>query len=234
MNIISDLMRRVDPSSVDTAETALQKIDAIELLESCLDPRNREVMHAIAADSNTHANGFHRISFPSDSPSPVRIRLHTWPTGESKKDWRAVADAHNHKWPFASRILIGGLVHDIYAIELGRGDYQHFQHVSLGERYKLTHAGPAVLERVNVQVIDGGTIYRMLPETVHRVSPKNHQYSVTLVAELAPTREFTDVFADPNKHMDGAIKPAPLEVAELRSEFRRIIEVLRGVDTKAQ
>jgi hypothetical protein len=228
-DIIADLIKRIDPAHPSSAETALSTLDVIELFESYLDPRNVASLSAIIEESYIHANGFYRISFPGTPSSPVRIRLHTWRESWDKDVQEDVPDAHNHKWPFASRILAGGLVHDILRVRPGEGPYEHFRHVDLGDRYQLLRAGHASLELTSVEVTTAGEEYCMTPETVHRVFPQAGHYSATLVAELERVRNVTDVFAGTKRRKAGQVKPRRLSVDEIVGEFHSTTKFLRGL-----
>jgi hypothetical protein len=227
--IISDLIRRIDPDNAKIAESTLQGLDVVEVLDSCLDPGNRRLLESVVTESYMHANGFYRISFPGESSSPVRIRLHVWPCAEHARYAYALPDAHNHKWPFASRVLVGGLIHDILRVKPGSGSYEHFRHIDLGDSYEMVHAGRSALELTDVQVTDEGIVYQMNPKTIHRVYPQRDRYSATLVAELARFSDVTDVFADTNRHRNGAVRPRRLALAEVASQFGQILGQMRRV-----
>jgi hypothetical protein len=226
--MISDLIGRIPPQSAKIAESRLRKLDVIELFESCLEPVNAAILRAIMADSYIHANGFSRISFPAIKSSPVRIRLHVWPSAQDGGSLHDEPDAHNHKWPFASRVLVGGLAHDILHVRPGQGPFEHFHHVDLGDRYKLVLAGRVSLDLTGVQTTAAGMTYSMSPTTVHRVVPQGGQYSATLVAELARLSDATEVFSDANRHKSGQVRPQRLHVAEIAAELKRVIEAMRG------
>lgn len=226
--MISDLIERIDPNSAEIAELRLRQLDVIELFEACINPASRAILDLIMQESYRHANGFYRISFPATSSSPVRIRLHVWPSEQDPGSSEAVPDAHNHKWPFASRVLAGALSHDILHVRLGHGPYEHFRHVDMGYGYEFIRSGRASLDLVRVEVTTEGTAYRMVPETVHRVLPQDGQYAATLVAELERLNDTTDVFAEDNRHGNEQIRPQRLRVEEIATEFRRVICALEG------
>lgn len=227
--LIRDIIRRIDPENSVAAEHVLGHLDVAELLESLLDTSSRGMPGSITTESYVHANGFYRISLPAVSSSPVRLRLHTWPSDKDAPNQQDLPDAHSHKWPFVSRILAGGLMQDILKVELGRGEFNHFRHVDHGNSYGLTREGPATLEVADVLVVEGEITYQMNnPETVHRVFSQQGQYTVTLVAELAPTRDFTDVYTRAGRRQDGKYRPQRLGNAELESEFKRIKAAIRG------
>jgi hypothetical protein len=226
--MIPDLIERIHPLSPEIAESRLQKLDVIELFESCLEPTNATILPAIMAESYMHANGFFRISFPAIPSSPVRIRLHVWSNAQAGESSHDEPDAHNHKWPFASRVLAGGLAHDILHVKPGQGPYEHFQHVDLGDRYKLVSAGRVSLELTGVRTTPAGITYSMGPQTVHRVVPQGGQYSATLVAELARLSDITDVFANANRHKSEQVTPQRLPVTEIATELKRVINAMKG------
>ena len=226
MSIVLSLLAGIDPQSPAIAESVLRNLDVTELIESCLDRANASILHAMAKQSYIHANGFYRISFPAAQSIPARIRFHIWPIAHRVPRASDIPDAHNHKWAFASRILAGGLSHDILKVRLGYGDVDHFRHIDMGGRYELRVAGQATLDLVGVEVTAAGTIYSMDSATVHRVFPAQGQYSCSLVVELAPVRGATDVFASTERHSAGQVNPRRLTAAEIAAQLGGIIDAI--------
>lgn len=223
---IEQLIRRIDGQEAHVAEQVLADLDVLDLLESCT--RDRQVLSAISEDSYIHANGFYRISLPGIKSSQVRIRLHVWHEYLPINLIDTYPDAHNHKWPFASRVLRGGLAHQIIRVVRNEGPYHHFRHVDLGDRYELIPAGRASLEVIGLDITASGTIYNMTPETIHRATPQHNQYCATLVLELDRLSDTTDVFSEPNRHENGQKVPRRLSEAEVIGEMRQVVAVTRG------
>jgi hypothetical protein len=232
--LAGELLRRLDPEDTGMAQRRLAKIDAAELIESAAAACSRGFVHELLPESYVHANGFYKISFPGVNGSPARARLHVWP-GSQESGRKAESDVHNHKWPFASRVLAGGLAHSILARRPGHGDYTHFRQVSeTGRGYTFMRIGDASLEEKPAAAIHRGVVYEMEPATIHKVSAAGDGYAATLVIELAPVSKATDVFvAHGGKPENVIVQPQRLGAAEITLIIARLAAEMRHAGTAA-
>lgn len=221
--MIQDLMRHLDADQIGPARRRLQVFDAVELLETSIDVGNRHLIDAMCADSYIHANGFYKISFPYSQDSPVRLRLHIWP-GDALMG--SEPDAHNHKWSFVSRVLIGKLMHDVLHVSPGSGEYHHYEYKRVGCGHQYIRSGTAELKLRRVEAAPSGIVYSMDARTVHRVRPDESGYTATLVVELAPARAQTDIFV-----ANGG-KPEGVTVVTKRLSAGQIQTVLKDILSK--
>lgn len=223
--LIADLVRGLD--TADKATRRLDRVDAIELVESSLGPQNATLWNAMRPESYAHANGFYKISYPEVPGSPARVRLHVWPGKESETSMSA-PDAHNHIWPFASRVLVGGLIHNILRAESGRGEHYHYEHMRAGDGYRFIRAGRATLNMAAAEVTSLGAVYSMDPRIIHIVESRETNYAATLVIELAPVREFTDVYVARGRKPEGVtVVPRRLGVDEIGQVLADLVKVMK-------
>ncbi len=85
---------------------ALERIHAAALprmVELLLDPGSLAEVSATA--SYEHPNGFDKLVLAA-LPSGHKVVLHAWPAAPAGRA-RADANVHNHRWHFATRVLLG-------------------------------------------------------------------------------------------------------------------------------
>ena len=223
--MIQDLVRRLDADQIRPVQRRLQAFDAVELLETTTDVGNRHLIDAMCADSYIHPNGFFKISFPHSLDSPARVRLHVW-LGYAFASQEP--DAHNHKWSFASKVLIGKVTHDVLHVSPGPGNYHHYEYKRVGRGHRYTHFGTAELQLRRVEATPKGIIYSMDSRTVHRVRPDESACTATLVVELAPARTRTDIFvANGGKPEGVTVITERLKADQILAALKDILDKLR-------
>lgn len=217
---VHHLVSRFDLTSVDRCADRLASLDIRSILEACIDPDADELIAQVQAESYTHANGFDRISLPAAPGARARLRIHIWPSPTSPETRADLPDAHNHKWPFASRVLVGTLSNELVRPTLrASGRYTHYKHIDMVAGYRFAEAGRADLEVIGVEMTRAEETYAMFPEPVHRV-PRPPIYTATIVAELEPRTTMTDVFvAARPKEMGRMLIPPRFGTDELRAKL---------------
>lgn len=224
--MIQDLMRRLDADHIGPVQRRLQSFDVVELLETFTDVRNRHLIDAMCADSYIHPNGFYKISFPRSHDSPIRVRLHVW-LGDAFAGQEP--DAHNHKWSFASKVLIGKVTHDVLHVRPGPGNYHHYKYTRVAHGHQYVHSGTAELQLRRVEATPEGIIYSMDSRTVHRVRPDESGCTATLVVELAPARTRTDVFVANGSKPEGVtVVTAHLKADQILTTLKDILDKIEG------
>jgi hypothetical protein len=219
--MIEDLMHNLDADQIVPARRKLLTMDVTELIEMTIAPENADLLQAMCADSYIHPNGFYKLSFPYRPDSPVRVRLHLWPGKTLIAD---EPDAHNHKWAFASKVLIGALTHDVLRVDAGRGGHCHYQYMRVDGGHQYINCGSAGLRLQNVEITTEGRVYSMDSGTVHRVYPADSGFTATIVVELAPARATTDVFVANGQKPEGVtIMTDHLEAAEIGTVLNELV-----------
>lgn len=224
--MIQDLTRRLDVDQIGPVLRRLQAFDMVELLGTSTDVGNRHLIDAMCADSYIHPNGFYKISFPRSHDSPVRVRLHVWLGDEFANQ---EPDAHNHKWSFASKVLIGKVTHDLLHVTPGPGNYHHYEYKRVGRGHRYTRSGTVELQLRRVEAAPKGIIYSMDSRTVHRVRPDESGCTATLVVELAPARTRTDIFVANDRKPEGVtIVTEHLKADQILATLTGILDKLKG------
>lgn len=221
---IRHTLNDLDPNDLETCARRLETIDIKGLLSRCLNEDSTDILAHMADDSYEHANGFDKISFPALAGTPLRLRLHIWRGSLPGREQKVpLPDAHNHRWPLASRILAGTLRNDIYVAEdRTNGQYAHYVHHQTGSvrGYRFTYLGPTELKQAEAIITSVGELYTLAPDIIHRAQPNQGIYTVTAALELAPVRKATDVFAESvGKPADIELDPPRFPVDLLREKL---------------
>ena len=223
--MIQDLVRRLDTDHIRPVQRRLESFDVVELLETSTDVGYLHLIDAMCADSYFHPNGFFKISFPRSNDSAIRVRLHVW-LGDAVVDQEP--DAHNHKWSFASKVLIGKVTHDVLHVRPGPGNYHHYKYTRVAHGHQYAHSGTAELQLRRVEAAPEGIIYSMDSRTVHRVRPDESGCTATLVVELAPARSRTDVFVANGSKPEGVtVVTTHLKADQILTTLKVILDKMK-------
>lgn len=153
------------------------------------DPRQAA---AIAADSYWHPNGFAKLVLQGHADPEFHLRLHVWPNGSPNRPMFEIANIHNHRWPFASVVLAGGL-HVEYFEETREFDIDDPK-VLPATRYSYAQAPGAPYGRLQMEgtvtlLAVGGNSYGW-PERhsceareLHLVTPFIDEFTATLLVQ---------------------------------------------------
>lgn len=156
----------------------------------------RDSARDIAGRSYRHANGFDKIVLCQDTRHRFKLRLHCWQSSIRACDDFRKEDAHNHRWPFATKILVGGYRFQELR-EDPRGDpmchYRYFPVQNdgsfrmdpLGEKRLLVHLD-LFLSRESE--------YSMDENVVHRVLHSTGNLTCSLMLQGPTLKSSTDVF----------------------------------------
>jgi hypothetical protein len=217
---LDSLLKKAASTRARQCQDLLALLDVPSLIDSCLGEPH-QTLAEIAADSYRHANGFDKISFPGINNIPVRLRLHIW-RGASTGNGSDV-DPHNHRWPFASRVLVGDLTNTLYITQQHQaGDYMRYKHSPLKSNlgYELSRVDRAYLRCTDVFHTITDQTYELTADAIHAVTTPNSVYTATIVLELASSKEFSDMFVrSGSKPTDTAIIPIRFQVPELRQHL---------------
>jgi hypothetical protein len=160
------------------------------LLDTVGDTRK---LAAVAASSVRHANGFQKIVLAARGS---QIRLHIW---EPRVDVETctLENAHNHRWCFATTILVGSYRATTFMPVDGES---HTRYVYTPSRdpqdYHMTRMGLTDLVQTSVANYAAGSRYWVHPTLVHRVSPVVVAGMTASLLIIGPSsRASADVFA---------------------------------------
>jgi hypothetical protein len=220
--LLARLVRDLDPYDLDGSGRRLAALHIRELLERCLNDDTGHLLLEMSKESYRHANGFDKISLPSIPESPLRARLHVWRVG-SNEEPSDPGDAHNHRWPLASRTLVGSLRNDLYGAEQRPdGAYVHYRHFRIDPvyAYGFAAAGRARLFQTEELITRPGEIYTLSPVTIHQAMSAGGEYTATIALELATVRQATDVFTlAADKQTDARVAPPRFDPDAIRDKL---------------
>jgi hypothetical protein len=183
-----------------------------------------DLVSAAASGSYNHPNGFEKLLLMT-GPEKTKLLLHTW-TEESLADAAAAEHSHNHRWPFATLVLMGAYRFESYDVE-STGAAFRYRYVSAGDgdNYALvSHGRAALLPELSFElrpactcVSDSGTVHRVVPiETP----------LVTLFLQGRPDREETTVVAEEPTDRTGELPIHRLTEAEWKARLSLRLRML--------
>jgi hypothetical protein len=139
-----------------------------------------------STDSYTHDNGFEKIVFFEDDETKIKMRLHIWHSLTIPDTKRVRQNVHNHRWDFASIILLGHVdqLRYRFAEKDERGeDFFHYRYYARGskEHYDLEELGKTRLVPLGSERFEAGQLYCIDNEVLHRVDIEDNLAVATLV-----------------------------------------------------
>ena len=140
------------------------------------------------AGSFNHHTGFDKLVMLSGKN--FKLRLHNFHSAEVQ---RPSENVHNHRWSFASSIVSGYFVADMYVPdEAGETTRLHYTYSKSG----MTEHGPARLAMFNKHCLTAGTTYYMPTDAFHSITEIAPQGAVTVMMTGFADGETTEVYAD--------------------------------------
>ncbi|MEU2251087.1 hypothetical protein [Streptomyces sp. NPDC019224] len=176
---------------------------------------DEELLAAVAASALRHPMGFDKIILLRDARGAL-VKIDVW--WEDDDFWGTI---HNHRFDFASTVLHGELRTRLFID--ADPDADEAQTVDM---YSLTvpkhPQDDSPQQRSLLQTWEGvlpaGTAYDMRCEMFHMASGTRGQVTVTLVAQGAPRRSFSQATRD-----SAELAPiTPLSVTEVRERLQRL------------
>jgi hypothetical protein len=169
----------------------------------------------VASHSYAHPNGFRKLvlATPADG---TKLRVHHWPQGDP-----APSNVHNHRWAFASAIVVGRVDSALFEIaEPGDPVEQYrFEPSQAGGRYKLIPAGAAPIRVSSVAQLGPGSTYALDADQLHQV--RADPRTLSLVLSGPPERDHSDVFRP------ASLAPQPRDLPLLpAADIRESLELL--------
>jgi hypothetical protein len=135
-------------------------------------------------ESYTHDNGFDKIVLFEDETTKMKMRLHIWDPVTTGSRMRQ--NVHNHRWDFASMILLGQSDQITYrfAEDSEEGEeFFHYRYYARGikEHYDLEELGISKLVEIRREHFEAGELYCVVNEALHRVDVDDDIAAATLV-----------------------------------------------------
>lgn len=207
---------------------ALSRLSLEELLEELLSDPSGLILQEMATHSYRHDNGFAKLRIPLPAGCPGQFRIHIWDPQAAAPS--ALPDAHNHRWPFISRIVAGSVTQTTYTAE-GDPSGDHFRYLQLpvaaAPGYRFSPRGTCTLHEDTVEQVSSGAGYYLSPGSVHRVSSTSRQFTATAMLTLTPIRESTDLYSlNPSKGKALPPDPPRFSPGVLRALLVRLHESL--------
>jgi hypothetical protein len=138
-----------------------------------------------------HPNGFLKIRLLSITGS-WSLRAHVWESFDGDKD------VHNHRWDFASRILIGGLRERLYHVsEFGAGDRRlcDCSKAEDGKTYTYHDRGRCTIVCHSETEYRQGETYMLRYSVLHDASPSDNGPLMTLFLQGHDQMKVTTVIS---------------------------------------
>lgn len=183
--------------------------------------KNERWLSAVARDSYEHTNGFDKLVLVSQQTGG-KLRLHVWWGGD--RTIQIEEHIHNHRWNFATKILVGHYRYEIYQPSLGPGMryYRHrYEPVSDDGAFQLTSEGRDGLELVNTGIVSSMSGYALHSSVLHRVSQESRSMVLSIVLHGNAVRESTSVYS--GSDLGGTVtRVKRFSVVDLRERLARI------------
>lgn len=203
--------------------TLLQSLDVTTLLSDVWQhfTSDDEFNTRLTTLASVSANGFFRL-FLTAPPNRQHLRIHAW----NERVEIDAYDIHNHRWPFASRLLRGALQVDEFVLDPA-GDHAvyRYRHEPLATGSRLTLLGESRLRLSASATYRTDTTYMSAAATLHRVVPSSDGLTLTILLEGEASRQITDVYS--RRELASGFQDIPrITVAEVRRTLENIVSAL--------
>lgn len=237
MSALSEVRDLLDTSLdpvAGSAEAALETLSAL-----CDDGMIAPLVDDLIADTLTgspeaaaraglsyrHALGFDKSMLLAGPPAYM-LRAHVWrPSPQPVKGSQHI---HNHRFGFASTVLLGALRMRLYVPDPAGAPVAAFREEILpeDEGWQVLGAGSGTLRMSADLELSAGTRYCLDPDALHQVLPRYDLCTVTLFLETAALRTGTDIYAAPGTPDVTGTAKQPLPVADYRESLRDLRSLL--------
>jgi hypothetical protein len=187
--------------------------------------QSAEHLSTTTAMSYDHPNQFSKIVLLSGSSVGWKLRLHIWwPDPETPA---TPEDIHNHRWDFASVLLLGGYCAEEFTAGSGDLKAEHYHYFSPedGAAFRVHRQGPAVLDRTAVAQLAEGSAYTISHRQLHRVHADSSAPAASLMLQTPALTDHTSVYVDPGAAFAAA------EIPVWRMSPRRVAEEIGRIRT---
>ncbi len=155
----------------------------------------------VSGHSYRHPNGFNKIVLASTATG-VKLRLHVWQLlGD---ELQVDPHIHNHRWNFASRVLVGELRWEEFSVAKEHGDeYFSYEYEPTGSGFSLKALGKQLLCMERQGCTQAGEVYVVDHMVPHRVTIASNRIAATLVLQSSPLTSRNRVFSREPIRSDG-------------------------------
>jgi hypothetical protein len=195
----------------------LRSVADLQFLREILE--DDEWLRAVAEASYRHALGFDKVIVLSLRPLG-QLRVHVWWPEPS----RVQEHVHNHRFWFASRLVLGKL--RTHVLRTGTGS----EFSVLGEdaapqeaRWTFVDQGMQLAEEVFVATLQAGDEYVTHPDLLHRVSVGADELVVTLFWESETTKPKTCILVAEGQQLPESRSQTRFTQAELKAKLGAIL-----------
>jgi hypothetical protein len=181
---------------------------------------DKERAARVANRSYWHANGFAKLVLQAGADH--RVRLHVWPAGDGRL---GESNPHDHRWDFASTVLCGDGLENVYHRESEVGlSYTRYRYEGGRAGGLLTHVGDVCLWEIDRLVTRTHERYMLDTSIVHTVRPLGTSLVATLVVHGPARRESAVVYCAPGVPADESVTVVSVE--EVRDLIRGVLAAL--------
>ena len=190
------------------------------------------------ASSYKHANGFDKIVLMQGSNFKLRLHLY------GSADTVVIAEnVHSHRWPFASSILHGSIMMDIFQntksnpankMEESLSDHDHVEtfvhyiyHSDKQKGYfETVRIGPTELRQMSTIKYHKGQTYSMNVSDMHRIV-SCHNHAITLMLTGKPVSTTCNLFSPRAELLQGETAIVPYSTDELKAKLSSTLTLLQ-------
>lgn len=217
----------------DQPERILQELIRNGLVRRVLEEVESDaaLLDQLTKHSYWHSTGIFKLVLWKPQGNTPEVRIHIW--SQRSRDFSAthVDSIHNHRWDFASQILTGSFVKELFITEsTDNNDHQQFRFESQGrgQPNRITHVGDVSIKTSFKTTIDRGRNYFLNSRTLHRITPSTNDTSATLFVSSPNQFTFSDVLFSPGSrrqegHQPPATKLKPELIVSLLADLRNQI-----------
>lgn len=179
---------------------------------------DEEALNAIQQHSYYHHNGFRKLVLLQNAA--FKLRLHLW---EARNEAHH-ENIHDHRWNFASRLLVGCFQTVIWA-EDPTGPETRLDCTYTPARdgkYVVRENGRVKLRQLATHTLRAGDLYYMPASTLHQVTDPGQGHTRSLMLTATPVLAGCKLYAEhsiPEKDKDNV----PFTREEIRDELRALL-----------
>lgn len=199
----TDLIRRLaslGPSPADPASLSRLLSELISsgtvadsVREMLQDPAT---LAELGGRSYAHANGFDKVVLATHPQNHWKLRLHVWPQNHTADQQENI---HNHRWDFASAVLVGSLDAEYFAIQKDEdGPLEAYEYFSpeTSSQYDFDLQGSARATTLDLNTLTSDAEYGLAFDVFHRVALSKGP-AATLVLQGPVKQRSTTVVREP-------------------------------------
>lgn len=166
--------------------------------------QNSALLYEISKRSYKHSNGFYKIVLGELDVCGAKLRLHIWKSSAYTIKFED-NDIHNHRWDFASLILAGEFLHEVYDFDSdGKICLYHYHYFSPEKSnvFSLDFVGKNNIKKTREFIQKPGECYYLSSNILHKVRVSGENISATLFLQSPVIKGNTDILTLDKRHKD--------------------------------